>query len=97
MNEFRDEYYRRIRYTNKAFSVGKRPGWRTDRGMIYIQYGEPDDVERHPFDMDGFPYNAPWQVWRYYSTNREFVFVDRRGSNDFELQYPYDGEYWRRN
>jgi hypothetical protein len=77
--------------------VGKRPGWRTDRGMIYIQYGEPDDVERHPFDMDGFPYNAPWQVWRYYSTNREFVFVDRRGSNDYELQYPYDGEYWRRN
>jgi GWxTD domain-containing protein len=96
-NEFRDEYYRRIRYANTTFSVGKRPGWRTDRGMIYIQYGEPDEVDRHPFDMDGFPYNAPWQVWRYYSTNREFVFVDRRGSSDFELQYPYDGEYWRRN
>jgi GWxTD domain-containing protein len=97
INEFRDEYYRRIRYTNTAFSVGKRPGWRTDRGMIYIQYGEPDEVDRHPFDMDGFPYNAPWQVWHYYSNNREFVFVDRRGSSDYELQYPYDGEYWRRN
>jgi GWxTD domain-containing protein len=97
INEYRDEYYRRLRYANSAFSVGNRPGWRTDRGMIYIQYGEPDEVERHPFDMDGLPYNAPWQEWRYYSDNLRFVFVDRRGSGDYELQYPYDGEYWRRN
>jgi GWxTD domain-containing protein len=97
INEYRDEYYRRLRYANSAFTVGNRAGWRTDRGMIYIQYGEPDEVERHPFDMDGFPYNAPWQEWRYYSDNLRFVFVDRRGSGDYELQYPYDGEYWRRN
>ena len=47
--------------------------------------------------MDGYPYNGPWQVWRYYTSNLEFVFVDRRGAGDYELQYPYDGEYWRRN
>lgn len=97
INEFRDEFYRRVRYSIATFSVGDHAGWRTDRGMIYVQYGEPDEVEQHPFDMDGYPYNAPWQVWRYYSSNLEFVFVDERGSGDYELQYPYDGEYWKRN
>lgn len=96
-NEYRDEFYRRVRYTNSMFSVGDKAGWRSDRGMIYVQYGEPDEVEQHPFDMDTYPYNAPWQVWKYYRNNLEFVFVDSRGSGDYELQYPYDGEYWRRN
>lgn len=96
-NEYRDEFYRRVRYCNSTFSVGDKAGWRSDRGMIYVQYGEPDEVDEHPFDMGGYPYNAPWQVWRYYRNNLEFVFVDNRGSGDFELQYPYDGEYWRRN
>ena len=96
-NEYQEEYYRRVRHANAVFSADHRPGWRTDRGRIYISHGEPDDVEWHPFDADGFPYNAPWQVWRYYAHNLEFVFVDRRGSGDYELQYPYDGEYWRRN
>jgi GWxTD domain-containing protein len=94
MNEFRDEYYRRIRYANASFSVGKRPGWRTDRGMIYIRYGEPDEVERHPFDLAGKPYNGPWQVWYYYNPSRRFVFVDDRGSGDYDLEYPYDGDPW---
>lgn len=92
MNEFRDEYYRRIRYVNAAFTVGNQPGWRTDRGIIYIRFGEPDEVERHPFDMSSDQYNAPWQVWYYYAASRRFVFVDRRGNGDYELQYPYDGD-----
>jgi len=95
MNEFRDEYYRRIRYANAAFTVSNVLGWRTDRGMIYIQFGEPDEVERHPFELDDNAYNAPWQVWYYYSADRRFVFVDRRGSGDYELQYPYDGDPWK--
>lgn len=96
LNEFREEYYRRIRYSNTNFSVSIRPGWRTDRGMTYIRYGEPDEVERHPFDMDGYPYNAPWIVWYYFGRNLQFVFVDRRGSGDYDLQHPYDGQVWRR-
>lgn len=96
LNEFREEYYRRIRYSNINFSVSIRPGWRTDRGMTYIRYGEPDEVERHPFDLDGYPYNAPWIVWRYFSRNLQFVFVDRRGSGDYDLQHPFDGQVWRR-
>jgi GWxTD domain-containing protein len=95
MNEFRDEYYRRIRYANASFSVGTTPGWRTDRGMIYISYGEPDEVERHPFDMDGQLYTGPWQVWYYYNPARRFVFVDSRVTDDYRLQYPYDGDPWK--
>jgi GWxTD domain-containing protein len=96
LNEYRDEYYRRIRYSNANFSVSIRPGWRTDRGMTYIRYGEPDEVERHPFDLNGYPYNGPWIVWRYFGSNLQFVFVDRRGSGDYDLQHPFDGQAWRR-
>ncbi len=40
-NEYRDEHYRRIAYANEHFAAGK-PGWKTDRGHIYIAYGKPD-------------------------------------------------------
>ena len=46
-NEFKEEYYRRIAYANEHFASGI-PGWRTDRGRIYIMYGPPDEIESHP-------------------------------------------------
>jgi len=46
-NEFKEEYYRRIAYANEHYSSGV-PGWRTDRGRIYIMYGPPDEIESHP-------------------------------------------------
>jgi GWxTD domain-containing protein len=46
-NEFRDEHYRRIAYANERFASGK-PGWKTDRGRIYITFGPPDQIESHP-------------------------------------------------
>ena len=46
-NEFRDEHYRRIAYANERFASGK-PGWKTDRGRIYITWGPPDQIESHP-------------------------------------------------
>src|SRR5580704_13564454 len=45
-NEFKEEHYRRIAYTNERFSSGI-PGWRTDRGRIYIMWGPPDEIESH--------------------------------------------------
>ena len=56
-------------------------------GMIYIIYGEPEQVESHPFELNSKPY----QIWYYYSLSRTFVFVDEIGTGDYELQYPYDG------
>ena len=46
-NEFKEEYYRRIAYTNEKFASGI-PGWKTDRGRIYIMYGPADEIEAHP-------------------------------------------------
>ena len=44
VNETRDEHYRRIAYANERFTSGK-PGWKTDRGIMYIMYGPPDTIE----------------------------------------------------
>jgi len=46
-NEFKEEYYRRIAYSNEHFASGI-PGWKTDRGRMYIMYGPPDEIESHP-------------------------------------------------
>jgi GWxTD domain-containing protein len=89
-NELREEYYRRIRYANQYYSTVNREGWETDRGMVYIRYGEPDQIERHPFEMS----TKPSQIWYYYTQRRTFAFIDTRGDGDFQLQYPYDGD-WR--
>lgn len=86
-NELRMKYYQRIKDANRLFSSIHRKGWRTDMGMIYIIYGEPEQVESHPFELNSKPY----QIWYYYSLSRTFVFVDEIGTGDYELQYPYDG------
>lgn len=49
-NEAKEEHYRRISYANGRFGVGDTPGWRTDRGRLYIQYGPPDEIEARPND-----------------------------------------------
>jgi GWxTD domain-containing protein len=46
-NEFKEEHYRRIAYANEHFASGI-PGWKTDRGMIYIKHGPPDEIEPYP-------------------------------------------------
>ena len=52
VNETRDEHYRRIAYANERFTSGK-PGWKTDRGIIYIMYGPPHTIEtEHGGAMD---------------------------------------------
>ena len=77
------EYYRRIEYATKNFK-GMGEGWRTDMGMIYITFGPPSSVERHPFDSNSRPY----EVWDYYELNRSFVFVDQTGFGDYRLLNP---------
>jgi len=72
-NEFKEEHYARIAYANERFASGI-PGWKTDRGRIYIIWGKPDEIESHP---SGGTYNRPieegggttstfpFEVWRY--------------------------------
>jgi GWxTD domain-containing protein len=72
-NEYREEHYRRIAYTNDQFASGI-PGWKTDRGMIYVKYGPPDEREEHPsggtYDRPieeggGTTTVYPFEKWRY--------------------------------
>ena len=72
-NEFKEEHYRRIAYANEHFAAGI-PGWKTDRGRMYIMYGPPDEIESHPsggtYDRPmeeggGETSTYPFEDWRY--------------------------------
>lgn len=92
-NELKIEHYRRWNYANAKFSryQGANDGWQTDMGRIYIKYGDPDDIERHPHSLD----NKPWEKWHYdeiaeSSTHPRqsgviFVFVDEDGFGVYRL------------
>jgi GWxTD domain-containing protein len=97
-NEFRDEHYRRIQYANDHFAAGK-PGWRTDRGHIYISFGKPDDIESHPSggmyqrpqdEGGGSTSTFPFEIWHYryiegIGENVNLEFVDTCQCGDFHF------------
>ncbi|UCG62749.1 MAG: GWxTD domain-containing protein [Candidatus Zixiibacteriota bacterium] len=88
-NENKNEFYHRVHVANQMFSYLRRAGWKTDRGRVYILYGEPDQVEDYPFELNQLPH----QEWHYYrdARYRKFVFIDETGDGDFRLIPPYDG------
>ena len=53
-------------------------------GYVYIMYGEPSSIERHPFEMD----TKPYEIWTYYELNKQFIFVDDTGFGDYRLRNP---------
>jgi len=72
-NEYKEEHYRRIAYANEHYAAGI-PGWKTDRGRMYIIYGPPDEIESHPaggtYDRPmeeggGSASTYPFEDWRY--------------------------------
>jgi GWxTD domain-containing protein len=97
-NEFREEHYRRIAYANEHFAAGK-PGWKTDRGHIYIAYGKPDNIESHPSGgtyerpMDeggGETSTFPFETWHYryiagIGDNIDIEFVDTCQCGDYHM------------
>jgi len=89
-NPIFDEYYRRVFYANEKFSHYIE-GWKTDRGMVFIILGPPNNVDRHPFEFN----TKPYEVWEYYDLNRQFVFVDETGFGDYRLITPMYGDTYR--
>jgi GWxTD domain-containing protein len=97
-NEFKEEHYRRIAYANEHFASGI-PGWKTDRGRIYITWGPPDEIESHPsggsyerpFEEGGGETSTyPFEKWRYrylegMGNNVELEFVDPTMSGEYRL------------
>jgi GWxTD domain-containing protein len=95
-NEFKEEFYRRITYANNHFAAG-RPGWKTDRGHLYIIYGPPDEIDSRLGSKTYFAGHAPvteaLEVWTYnyidgLGNNIAFTFADQTGKGDFNLASP---------
>jgi GWxTD domain-containing protein len=80
-NEFMVEFYSRVDYTNKAFTVIGREGWKTDRGKIFLRYGQPDKINRSTSKYGWEKY----EIWEYYRLDLRYVFIDRNGFGDFQL------------
>jgi GWxTD domain-containing protein len=99
-NTFKEEHYRRIAYANEHFASGI-PGWKTDRGRIYIMWGPADEVDSHPTGGNwdrpadqggGSTTTYPWETWRYrhldgegLGENVELEFVDPTSSGEYHL------------
>lgn len=87
------EYFNRVAYANEHFSTYSLEGWRSDRGMVLIILGAPDNIDRHPFEY----YAKPYEVWQYYNLNKQFVFIDHSGFGDYRLspETPLYGDLYR--
>ena len=78
-NEAFEDYYSRVEYANKEFK-SYTEGWMTDMGLVFIVYGKPISRERSLPRTDGKKY----EIWTYIN-NRQFIFVDNSGMEDFRL------------
>ncbi len=80
-NEFKEEHYRRMGYANAHFgSRTGTPGWKTDRGRIYIEFGPPDAIDSHPSTEE----------WSYHfiegiGNDVTMEFIDPDGSGEFHM------------
>jgi GWxTD domain-containing protein len=97
-NDFKEEHYRRIAYANEHYASGI-PGWKTDRGKMYIIWGPPDEIESHPtggtYDRPmeeggGSTTTYPWETWRWrylegIGENVILEFVDPSGSGEYHM------------
>lgn len=82
-NEFKDKYMERVRLSNERFGTINRKGMKTDRGRVYIVYGDPDEIDRYPSEVD----KKPYEVWSYNQIEGGVVFIfgDVTGFSDYEL------------
>ena len=98
------QFYERIAYANEHFASGI-PGWKTDRGRIYITWGKPDSVESHPsggaydrpvYEGGGSTTTYPFEVWYYrylegVGSGIEIEFVDPTGTGEYRIaRNPYE-------
>ena len=102
-NEYREEHYRRIAYVNDRFPDKKLPGWKTDRGRIYITYGPPDEIDSHPSGgfrvttrdngmLERIP-SPPFERWVYrhiegIGDNVVLEFADTDKTGEYRLSSP---------
>ncbi len=97
-NEYKEQYFERIQYANEKFTSGI-PGWKTDRGRIYVMFGKPDEIEAHPsggsyerpsYEGGGSTSTYPFETWWYryiegIGSDIEIEFVDPSGSGEYHI------------
>lgn len=83
INEVKEEYRERMDHVEARYKTFSKDGYRTDRGRVYLIYGEPDEIELHPNDYD----KKPHEIWYYHGIEGGvlFVFGDITGYADYEL------------
>ncbi|HEY9166118.1 MAG TPA: GWxTD domain-containing protein [Candidatus Kryptonia bacterium] len=93
------EFDKRFTYVNQKYKTAFRAGWLTDRGRVYIDYGQPDDIDRHPSTAGSKPY----EIWSYNGIENGvvFIFADLTGFNNYALihstkQGEVDDPDWQR-
>lgn len=104
-NEYREAYFERLAYVNEHFSSGI-PGYKTDRGRIYLKYGKPDDIESHPaggpyqrasWEGGGSTSTYPFERWWYRHlpgrNDVDIEFVDPTGTGEYRIaRNPFEKE-----
>jgi len=89
-NEYKEEHYRRIAYASARYPTSIQPGWRSDRGRVYIIFGPPDEIESHPAGDGTSP---PYEIWRYpwienIGENVALTFYDPERTGEYRLLQP---------
>ena len=98
-NETYLSYTKRVSESDQRFTAMGKQGWKSDRGRVYIIYGEPSEIERHPNETN----TRPYEIWKYESLEGGvyFIFGDLSGFNDYQLIHSTKrgelrDEYWER-
>lgn len=98
-NEYYLTYMKQVSESDARYTALGKQGWRTDKGRVFIVYGEPSEIERHPNETGSRPY----EIWKYESIEGGviFVFGDITGFNDYQLLHSTKrgelrDDYWQR-
>lgn len=81
-----DDYLAAVKRVNMSFKTSSYPGYRTDRGYVFLKYGQPDEIVEKPNEPGAYPY----EIWHYYEVanqhNKRFVFMSKdAAANDYQL------------
>ncbi len=81
-----EDYVAAVRRVNMSFGTTGFPGYRSDRGYVFLKYGQPDKIMEVPDE----PAAHPYEIWHYYQVanqrDKKFVFMaPDRSSNDYQL------------
>ena len=83
MNHYLKDYMRRIKESNIKYKALSKEGWQTDRGRVYLIYGQPSEIDRYPNQTE----TRPYEIWNYYNIEGgvQFIFGDITGFSDYLL------------